>query len=410
MKRTLLSLLMMLATVSIWAQSIICQIEGTTTDTNTTKLYLVESGIDIRTQSNVINIPVVDGKFSYTLKSDVLRYYELIPDNQYEEGSITPAFLIAENQQIHITLGKNGDKIITKGTGKETKLMLQCNNELDAIYTPLLDRADAKRDSLDAIILKEIEGMDAEQRRTYIDNLLSDDSTNPHAAVKKQLDKDYETAYMDWRIATVKWQEKHPCIYGLFEMKNSLSSYRALKAPFTPFYISSYKNTYSKKYKGHPYHKSIQNALKSLDLVPGNKYIDYEVTNSNGKQVALSSLFTGKVIYIDLWASWCGPCRKHAKALIPIYEKYKDKGFQVIGIAREFAEENMHKALAKDGYPWLNLIELNDKNQIWLKNGVSQAAGGGFLIDDSGTILSVYPEAEETEHILEENLQNKKKL
>lgn len=400
---------MVLCVICGWAQAITCQIEGTTTDTNTTKLYLVESGAEIRTQSNVINIPVVDGKFSYTLKSDVLRYYELIPDNQYEEGSITPAFLIAENQQIHITMGKDGDKIITKGAGKETKMMQQCIDELNAIYTPLLDRADAKRDSLDAIIQKEIEGMDAEQRRIYIDDLLSDDSTNPHAAVKKQLEKDYETVYMDWRIATVKWQEKHPCIYGLFEMNNSLSSHRAQKAPFTPFYISSYKNTYSKKYKGHPYHKSIQNALKSLDLVPGNKYIDYEVTDSNGKQVALSSLFTGKVIYIDLWASWCGPCRKHAKTLIPIYEKYKDKGFQVIGIARESAEENMHKALAKDGYPWLNLIELNDKNQIWSKNGTSNAAGGGFLIDDNGTILSVYPDAEETEHILKEYLQNEKK-
>ena len=404
MKHVITNLILVICTLSGWAQSITCQIEGTTTDTKTTKLYLVESGADIRTQGNVISISVIDGKFSHTLKTDDMRYYELIADNQYEEGSWTPAYFISENQKVHITMGGNKDKAITKGTGKETKMIQQLNDELDAVYNPLFNAADARRDSLDAILQKEVEGMDADARRAYIDDLLSDDSKNPHAAIRKQLEEDYEAVYMKWRIATVMWLEKHPCIYGLFEMKNSLSSHRAQTAPFTPYHISSYKNTYSKKYEGHPYHKSIQDALKSLDLVPGNKYIDYEVTHPDGKQVALSSLFTGKVIYIDLWASWCGPCRKHAKALIPIFEKYKDKGFQVIGIARESAEEDMAKALTKDGYPWISLLELNDKNQVWLKNGISNAGGGGFLIDEHGTILSVYPEAEETERILEKIL------
>ena len=119
----------------------------------------------------------------------------------------------------------------------------------------------------------------------------------------------------------------------------------------------------------------------------------------------MSSLYTGKVIYIDLWASWCGPCRKHAKELIPIYEKYKDKGFQIIGVARETKAENMQKAIQQDQYPWLSLLELNDQNQVWLKNGISNAAGGGFLILKDGTILSVYPDAEETERLLKKHLE-----
>ena len=125
----------------------------------------------------------------------------------------------------------------------------------------------------------------------------------------------------------------------------------------------------------------------------------------DGKQAEISSLYTGKVIYIDLWASWCSPCRKHAKELIPIYEKYKDKGFQIIGIARETKAENMQKAIQQDQYPWLSLLELNDQNQVWLKNGISNAAGGGFLILKDGTILSVYPDAEETERLLKKHLE-----
>ena len=64
----------------------------------------------------------------------------------------------------------------------------------------------------------------------------------------------------------------------------------------------------------------------------------------------------------------------------------------------------MTKALKADGYPWNSLIDLKDKNEIWLKNGLSTAGGGGYLIDSNGTILSVYPEADETERILKEKL------
>ena len=87
-------------------------------------------------------------------------------------------------------------------------------------------------------------------------------------------------------------------------------------------------------FSGHKYHESIKNTIKAIDLIPGNKYIDYDVCNKEGKQVKISSLYSGKLIYIDLWASWCGSCRRRAIALKPLYEKYKDKGFQVIGIAR----------------------------------------------------------------------------
>lgn len=404
MRPIILSFIVMLSAISGWAQGITCHIEGTTTDSCTTRLYLVESGADIRTQSQVISIPVVEGRFHYTLQSDVMRYYELIPDNQYANGSMRPAYLIAENQTLLITMGGEDDKPIVKGTGKETMMMHRCIEELDARFNPLFEAADARMDSLETVIRKEVEGMDEAQRSAYWDDLSSDESKNPLASIYRQAEKDYAAILQDWRIATVKWLEKHPCLYGLSEMKSSLSAYQARTAPLTPYYMSSYKHTYSNQYKGHPYHKDIQDALRSLELVPGNKYIDYEVTNSDGREVALSSLFTGQVIYIVLWASWCGPCRKHAKALIPLYEKYKEKGFQVIGIARESTEESMHKAVAKDGYPWVNLLELNDKHQIWLKNGISNAGGGGFLIDQEGTILSIYPEAEETEQILQDHL------
>lgn len=388
-----------------WSQKYTCNITGSTNDPDTKEIYLIESGTDIRTQSNLIVIPVTaDGKFSYNLSGDTLRYYELVPVNQYEEGSWRLAYFFLEDQTVTISLGTNRDKVVVVGNGKETELMQKCNAEIETVFNPIFDALNMKRDSIENILTSEIKNMDNEQRRAYVEDFYSDNSTNPHSASYKQLSKESEESVIKMRTATIKWLDEHPCLYGLADMRLSLASRKAHSNPTTLYQISSYKNTYSKMYEGHPYHESIKNSLSTVDLVAGNKYIDYDVCNADGKTVKLSSLYTGKVIYIDLWASWCGPCRKHAKELIPLYGKYKEKGFQVIAIAREQKEDNMRKAIEKDGYPWLCLLELNDKNQIWWKNGVSNAGGGGFLIDDEGTILAVYPDAEETEMFLKVRL------
>ena len=76
----------------------------------------------------------------------------------------------------------------------------------------------------------------------------------------------------------------------------------------------------------------------------------------------------------------------------------------MIGIARERRMGTMEAAAKQDGYPWPNLLELNDQHHIWLKNGLNNSGGGGFLIDDRGTILAIYPEADELEKILSERL------
>ena len=64
----------------------------------------------------------------------------------------------------------------------------------------------------------------------------------------------------------------------------------------------------------------------------------------------------------------------------------------------------MERALAQDGYPWLNLLELRDENGIWNKYGVSNAGGITVLVDRDGTILAIHPTAEEVERILQEKL------
>jgi peroxiredoxin len=169
-------------------------------------------------------------------------------------------------------------------------------------------------------------------------------------------------------------------------------------------YEDIYKNIYKNKYPDHPYTDKMEMYISGISLIVGGKYIDFTAPDADGKDFKLSEQIAGKIALIDLWASWCGGCRLTSKSMIPVYEKYKDKGFTIVGIAREKSVIDMVRAAERDGYPWLNLVELNDRGKIWQRYGVGNAGGSTFLVDQTGTILAVHPTAEEVMAILESSL------
>jgi len=207
-----------------------------------------------------------------------------------------------------------------------------------------------------------------------------------------------------------EYYAEHPMLWAYYQVLQSIEmlKYANVYQNFdsTPHeqMVSLYESKLCNLYIGHPVHGQITTALTALRFQPGKPYIDYTVRNIDGQLVPISSLIRGKVALIDLWASWCGPCRRHSKAMIPIYEKYKDKGFTVVAIARERNREDMENAARKDGYPWTSLLELNDENQVWRKNGAGNAGGAMFLIDRDGTILSTSTDAEELEPLIKKAL------
>jgi len=120
-------------------------------------------------------------------------------------------------------------------------------------------------------------------------------------------------------------------------------------------YIRLFYNKYVSKYANHPYTSEIELFIRSLQIVPGQKYPDYTVVGIDGKKYRMSKLIKNKVVVVDLWTSWCRPCRKHSKELIPLYKQYKKQGFTVVAIARERNNRiAMKETVRKDGYPWMN--------------------------------------------------------
>src|ERR1700753_3972892 len=74
----------------------------------------------------------------------------------------------------------------------------------------------------------------------------------------------------------------------------------------------------------------------------------------NGSPVSLSSL-KGKVVLIDFWASWCGPCRKANPGLVKMYARLKQKGFEIYGISLDDEKQPWKHAIDQDGITWIQV-------------------------------------------------------
>ena len=122
-------------------------------------------------------------------------------------------------------------------------------------------------------------------------------------------------------------------------------------------------------------------------LLPGVSFPDLFPTDTLNQPFNVSSL-KGKIIFIDIWASWCVPCREEMPQLIKLYNQYKDRGFVVIAISLDDNKSKWLTAIAKDQQPWQQLSEL----KIWRNNSMLNKWGIGsipynFLIDREGKLI-----------------------
>ena len=107
----------------------------------------------------------------------------------------------------------------------------------------------------------------------------------------------------------------------------------------------------------------------------------------NDKELALSSL-RGKVVLIDFWASWCGPCRKELPNVKRAYEKYKAKGFEILGVSLDKERDEWIGAISKEGLTWPQVSDLKFWQSEACKSYAVQSIPYTVLIDKEGKIIA----------------------
>jgi peroxiredoxin len=123
------------------------------------------------------------------------------------------------------------------------------------------------------------------------------------------------------------------------------------------------------------------------DLKTGDKYADFSEPDVHGQMVKLSD-FKGRLVLLDFWASWCGPCREENPQLVKAYRAFKDRGFEILGVSADDNKKFWLEAVQTDSLTWPNVSDLSgDQNKAALIYGVSYYPTN-FLIDSSGTIIA----------------------
>jgi peroxiredoxin len=148
-----------------------------------------------------------------------------------------------------------------------------------------------------------------------------------------------------------------------------------------------YKNV-SKDLKKTAYGKHIEEfLLLNKNLKVGDPAVNFSQKDTSGATINLFD-FKGKVVLLEFWGSWCFPCRNGNPALVKTYSDFKDKGFEILGVAAESSKEDWLNAVKQDGLHWPNVSDLKgDNNQAALIYGVSYYPCN-YLIDRSGKLIA----------------------
>ena len=124
--------------------------------------------------------------------------------------------------------------------------------------------------------------------------------------------------------------------------------------------------------------------------------LDFTVTDLKGDSIKLSSL-KGKVLILDFWASWCGPCRFSNKYLVKLYSKYKDKGLEILSVSLDEETKDWKKAVTKDKITWIQGIDRGGWDAMAAIKWQVDALPSSFVVNKNGDVVAINPEKDELE-------------
>jgi thiol-disulfide isomerase/thioredoxin len=358
-----------------------CVLKGTVHNRESQALLLVKSHEDARYMAQ--RIPITENNtFEFVLRNAPNIRYSLIFEDEYEQDAFMPVYLFPDNDTIYFNLHSNDQYANNTILGSDaTEELLNFEKDVRVLFEQKFNAIYPQLDSL--FQLNEGESDLAKHLKSKLDSI--------------------GKAHISWRLNEI-------------ETKPSIAKYSMLIDFITASqhiphidrdYLTSVIYSYQERYPNHFYTELYKNLITAMEsIIVGGEFVNFSTVDSQGNEIEFADYVKeNKITILNLWAPWCGPCRRTSRELIPFYEKYKDKGFAIFGVVGGIKDiEAYNVAIEQEKFPWKNYVEIKNQNKIWEKYNISNSGGQVFVINNEGTILAIRPRIEELENILIDNL------
>lgn len=159
-----------------------------------------------------------------------------------------------------------------------------------------------------------------------------------------------------------------------------------------PEFLVNQCTKWKKTQPDHPWVQQLckESEPKNLPVLIGDKFPNIQLPMMTKDTVLLNDVLGKKLTIVDLWASWCAPCRiENRKVLAPLYNEYHDQGLEIVAYALESDERSWKAAAKRDGANlWLQSSDLQGDDAPFLKKLRVRTIPANFILDNNGVVIT----------------------
>ena len=329
--------------------------------------------------------------------------FELIGNADVSDGTMIYVLQADQNNQPYI---KDSTSVVSnsfkfKGVSSTPQISYIQVEGVNGYVLAILDNGDIKADIFkDSISKSRVYGT-----KSNDDFIKYKSETKSLVDVMNNISSDAQNAIMNGDVVTAmelekeyNSKEREVMLYEWDFIVDNLDSYMSALL-LEVFMIENKVNkdsiidvyeSFSNRIKVSDVGKNIADLLSQFEdpIEVGEIAPDFTAPSIDGPDITLSNvLLDNKVTLLDFWAAWCRPCRIENPNLVRLHKKYKDAGFDIIGVSLDRTREQWEQAVIDDNLPWTQVSNLNFWNDPVARRYSIRAIPQSYLLNKDGLVM-----------------------